>query len=81
MDLIIAMRFFDDGSSPHKELKVYDKAGNALGYGTDKLTDIIEKSSDRPLDLFSQDQEQVDARVVTFFVALNEDKLKQLLKE
>lgn len=81
MNIIVAMRFFDDGSLPHKELKVYDKAGNALGYGTDKLADIVEKGSDRPLDLFSQDQEQLNARVVTFFVNLNEDKLKQLLKE
>lgn len=80
-DIIISIRFFDDASPPYRELRIYDKAGNALGYGETKLTDTIEEGKSRIPDLFSQDIVKLDARVVTFMAKLNIDKVRKLINE
>ena len=75
MDCIIIIDHQEqEGLEPHKSLRLYDRRGQALGFGVVKIADSkIEKSDE--MDLFAD--LQTSERCITYEVTLD---LKQLGK-
>ena len=74
MECIIIIKHWDEDKEPHKEIRLYDKRGQALGFGQMKIADTTVKKSDE-MDLFADIIE--DERCITYQVTLD---LKQLAK-
>lgn len=74
MECIIIIKHWDENGEPHKDIRLYDKRGQALGFGQVKIADTKTKKSDN-MDLFTDIIE--DERCITYEVTLD---LKQLAK-
>ena len=79
MKVLLNIRFWDDGSAPHKELRIYDERGQSLGFGEVKLEDSVAEESNPQPDLFASTDSKV--RSVTFLASLDVSKLAKLLEQ
>jgi len=74
MECTVIIRHWDENSSPHKEIRLYDMRGQALGFGIVKIADTKVEKTDE-MDLFSDLKSE--ERCITYQVSLD---LKQLGK-
>lgn len=76
MDVIIRIVHWDDGSQPHKELRIYDGKGNTIGFGKMKVADtkVMRPITDQQ-ELFNEDEEH--SREITYIATLDLRKLAE----
>ena len=78
MECLIIIKHWDENGEPHKEVRLYDKRGQALGFGQVLIADTETKKSDE-LDLFADITE--GERCITYQVTLDLKKLAKHLEE
>ena len=78
MECIIIIKHWDEDGKPHKEIRLYDKRGQALGFGQVKIADTKIKKSDE-LDLFADIVS--DERCITYQVTLDLKRLEKCLDD
>lgn len=78
MECTVIIKHWDEEGTPHKNLRLYDMRGQALGFGIIKIADtIIEKTNE--LDLFSELTS--DERCITYQVTLDLKALGKYLED
>lgn len=74
MKVLINIVFWGDNTEPNKEIRLYNEAGKAIGYGIEKLSDSQPPPSNLPQgDLFASGRTL--ERAITFTATLDLEKI------
>ena len=78
MECLIIIKHWNEDGEPYKDIRLYDKRGQALGFGQIKVADTKTEKSDE-LGLFSDIIE--DERCITYEVTLDLKKLAKYIED